>query len=74
MKSRTQSERLAVLETEMTEVLQRQGKLLRQQQEILQELARYRGAIGMALLIFSSIGTALWFFKDAILVKLGLKT
>lgn len=67
------NERLAVLETEMDEVRATQRAILSKQDEVLTELSRYRGAFGMALLIFSAIGTALMFFKDAVMTKLGLK-
>lgn len=67
------NERLAVLETEMDEVRNTQRAILSKQDEVLTELSRYRGAFGLALLIFSAIGTALMFFKDAVMTKLGLK-
>lgn len=67
------NERLAVLETEMDEVRATQRAILSKQDEVLTELSRYRGAFGMALLIFSAIGTALMFFKDAVMTKLGMK-
>jgi len=67
------AERLAILETQMADVHANQAAILSKQEEILTELSRYRGAFGMAMLIFSAVGTALVFFKDAILTKLGMK-
>lgn len=67
------AERIAVLETKMAEVHANQTAMLAKQDEILTELARYRGAFGTVLLILSAVGTALLFFKDAILAKLGMK-
>lgn len=72
-RSKPANERLAVLETEMDEVRATQRAILTKQDEVLKELSRYRGAFGMALLIFSAIGTALMFFKDAVMTKLGMK-
>lgn len=68
------SERIAVLETQVDGVLNTQEAILAKQDQILQELSRYRGMFGAALLIISAIGTALMFFKEAILLKFGLKS
>jgi hypothetical protein len=70
---KTQAERLAVLEREMDEVRSTQQAILSKQDQVLQELSRYRGAFGMALLLFSAIGTALMIFKDTLMLKLGIK-
>lgn len=72
-RSKITVERLAVLETEMDGVRKVQDEILSKQDEVLAELARYRGAFGLALLVLSAIGTALLFFKDAILTKLGFR-
>lgn len=72
-RSNQHAERIAVLEAQMAEVRTSQGAILRKQEEILTELSRYRGAFGTVLLILSAVGTALMFFKDAILTKLGMK-
>lgn len=70
---KVQSERLAVLEAEVDDIKSTQKQILDKQDEILVELARYRGAFGMATLLVTAIATALMFFKDAILAKLGMK-
>lgn len=67
-------ERIAVLETQMAQVRGTQEAILDKQTEILTELSRYRGAFGMALLLFSAVGTALIFFKDFVLAKLGMRS
>lgn len=72
-KNKNQSERIAVLEVQMNDVRGTQRSILEKQDEILRELARYRGAFGTATLVVSAIATALMFFKDAILAKFGVK-
>lgn len=71
--SKRQNERIAVLETQVKAISATQAELLQKQDQMLTELARYRGAIGLATILFSAIGAALMIFKDAVLVKLGMK-
>ena len=69
----THSERIAVLETEMQIVRTSVETLLEKQVALLLKLERYDGKFGAVLLALSAVGTALLFFKDSILSKLGLK-
>ena len=72
-RSKAQTERIAVLEAQMAQVRTVQDTILAKQDQMLTELARYRGAFGLATIIFSAIATALIFFKDAILAKIGVR-
>lgn len=70
---KTQKERLTVLEVQVQGVCETQQVILERQDKILEELAKYRGAFGAATLLFSAIATALFIFKDYILIKLSFK-
>lgn len=73
MVPKSHSERIAILETQVSTITQTQTAILEKQDKMLTELARYRGAFGFATIVFSAVATALVFFKDALLAKFGLK-
>ena len=73
----TTLERLAVLETEVRGLKETQDKTLSivtavqaAQAAVAKDLARYRGAWGAVLLIFSALATALTIGKDWLLSRM----
>ncbi len=71
-----QLERIAALETEVKYLRKSQAAIVRSQQqiatkqnEILQELARYRGAVGVLMLGITAIWSAALLMKDWIFAQ-----
>jgi len=70
-------EELRTIERDERDERRRQEEAHNENRETLRriemELSRYRGMVGGVMLVATGIGAVLLFFKDWILIKIGLK-
>jgi uncharacterized protein YlxW (UPF0749 family) len=66
-------ERIAVLETEVKEIKNKQDEMLALQRGIGEQLARYKGFLGGVAFVGSGLWIFLGFMKEFIFTKFGLK-